>query len=64
MYETAGRVANASKYGCEVYANTLENVSSNTMSCEENTFNVIGTYMRYPFWCSRIPTNTPQLFCD
>ena len=41
MYETAGRIAIASEYGFDVYANALENVSSNTTSCEETIFCVI-----------------------
>ena len=43
IYETAGRIESASEYGRDVYANALENVSSNTTSCEENIFRVLGT---------------------
>ena len=49
MYETAGLIESASEYGNEVYANTLENISSKTTLCEETIFRVLGTYMRYPF---------------
>ena len=49
MYNTDGRVASASEYGCGMYANALENVSSNTTSCEETIFRVLGTYMTYHF---------------
>ena len=35
LYKSAGRIASASKYGHDMYANAIENVSSNTTSCEE-----------------------------
>ena len=41
IYETAGRVASASEYGCDVYANSLENVSSNKTSREETIKRVL-----------------------
>ena len=46
MYETAGSIAHASEYGCDVYGNALENISSNTALCEETIFSVLGMYMR------------------
>ena len=41
IYDTYGRVTSASKYGCDVYANSLENVSPNTTPCEETILNVL-----------------------
>ena len=39
-------------------------LSSNTTSYDDITFLVLGTYTRYPFWCSGIPTKIPQKpFC-
>ena len=43
MYNTADCVASASEYGFGVYANALEKVLSNTNSCEETIFCVLGT---------------------
>ena len=43
IYETADRIASASEYGSDVYANTLENVLSNKTSCEDTIFRVLGT---------------------
>ena len=49
VYVTAGRIAIASEYGCGVYANTLEKLSSNTPSYEDIIFLVLGMYTRYHF---------------
>ena len=58
-------VTSASEYGCGMYDNAQENISSNTMSCEATIFHVLGMYMRYTFWCCRIPTKIPRkTFCD
>ena len=43
MYETYGCVTSASKYGCVVYANTLDLFLSNTTSCEETILCVLVT---------------------
>ena len=42
MYNTPDRVSSASEYGRDMYDNALENVLSNTTSCEENIFHVLG----------------------
>ena len=42
IYETSGCTVSASEYGSDVYANALENVLSNTTSCEETVFCVLG----------------------
>ena len=48
-----------------MYTNTLENVSSDTLSCEETIFSVIGMEIRDPFLCCGISTKIPQKpFCD
>ena len=63
--ENSGCIASASEYGLDVYANALENIFSNTTSCEENIFHVLGMYMRYYFLCCGIPTEMPQKpFCE
>ena len=49
IYENYGRITSDSGFRRDVYANALENHSSNTMSCEETILRVLGTYMRYPF---------------
>ena len=41
--ETAGCIVSASEYGRYIYANALENALSNTASCEENIYHVLGT---------------------
>ena len=41
IYKTSGCIASASEYGHDVYANTLERVSSNTMSCEETILHLL-----------------------
>ena len=43
-----------------IYANALEILSSNTTPYEDIIFIVLGTYTRYPFWCSGIPTKIPR----
>ena len=43
MYDTAGRIACNSEYGCDMYYNALESDLSNTTSCEETIFHVIAT---------------------
>ena len=35
---------------------------SNTTSCEENIFRVLGMWKRHPFWCCGIPTKMQQFF--
>ena len=42
LYDTTGCIASAFEYGRDFYANALENVSSNTTSCEETIFSVLG----------------------
>ena len=49
VYVTSGRIDIASEQGCEIYANTLEKLSSKTTSYEDIIFLVLGTYIRYPF---------------
>ena len=39
---TTSRVASDSEYGCDMYANALENVSQNKKSRKENIFRVLG----------------------
>ena len=60
LYVTAGRIAIASEYGLDVYDKALEKLSSNTTSYDNITFLVLGTYTRYSFWCSGIPTKIPR----
>ena len=43
IHKTSGCIESASEYRSDVYANTLENVFSNTASCEENNFRALGT---------------------
>ena len=43
IYKTAGCVMIASEYGRDIYANALEKYLSNTTSCEETIFRVLGT---------------------
>ena len=43
IYNNSGLVSSVSEYGCDVYADAQENVSSNTTSCEEYDFRVLGT---------------------
>ena len=43
IYETAGCMEISSEYGHDMYANTLENIFSNTTSCEETIFCVLHT---------------------
>ena len=43
IYDSAGHVTSASEYVRAVYANAQEMFLSNTTSCEENLFFVIGT---------------------
>ena len=43
IYKTSGCIASDSNYRSYVYANALENVSSNTYSREENILCVLGT---------------------
>ena len=49
IYENYGRITSDSGFRRDVYANALENHSSNTMSCEETILRVLGTYMWYHF---------------
>ena len=42
IYETADCVASASEYGRDVYSSPLENILSNTTSCEETILCVRG----------------------
>ena len=42
VYVTAGRIAIASAYGCDVYDNALEKLLSNTTSYEKITFLLLG----------------------
>ena len=49
VYATAGRIAIASEYSCDVYANTLEKISSKTTLYEDIIFLVLGSYIMYPF---------------
>ena len=46
MYKTSGSVVSASEFLCVVYAKALENVFSDTTSCEETISRVLGTEMR------------------
>ena len=43
IYETAVIIVSESEYRFDVHADALHNVLSNTMSCEENIFRVLGT---------------------
>ena len=61
MYNNAGRVASASKYGHNVYSNALETFLSDTTPSEETIFRVLGTYMKYHFWRCEIPMRIPQI---
>ena len=63
MYKTAGFITSVSEYERDMYANALENVSSNTASCEENVFHILGTYMRYPFYVVEFKIRYPQKPC-
>ena len=38
IYDISDCVMSASEYGCDVYYNAIDNVFSNTMSCEETIF--------------------------
>ena len=38
IYKTADCIGSASEYRCDAYDNALENVMSNTTSCEETIF--------------------------
>ena len=49
VYVTAGRIAIASEQGCDVYANALEKLSSNTTLYEDIISLVLGMYTRYLF---------------
>ena len=42
IYDTSGCVKSASEYGRDMYAKTLENVSSDKKSREETIFRVLG----------------------
>ena len=64
VYVTARHIDIASEYGHDIYANTLDEISSKTTSYEDIIFLVVGTYTRYPFWCCVIPTKIPRKpFC-
>ena len=43
IYDISGCFMSASEYGCGVYYNAIDNVFSNTMSCEETIFCALGT---------------------
>ena len=43
MFKTAVHVAIASEYERDMYTNSLVNVQSNTISCEETIFYVLHT---------------------
>ena len=43
IYKTAGCIMSASEYRSDVYANALYFFYSNTTSCEETIFCVLGT---------------------
>ena len=43
IYDTSGRIASFYEYGCDVYANAIEKLLSNTTACEETIFRVLGT---------------------
>ena len=43
MYDTSGRIAIASKYGCNVYYKALEKLSSKMKSYEDATLRLSGT---------------------
>ena len=49
MYDAAKRISIAFAYGCDIYANILEKLSTNITSYEDIIFLVRGTYTRYPF---------------
>ena len=42
IYKTYGFIVSESEYGLDVYANTIENILSNTTSREETIFCVLG----------------------
>ena len=60
VYDTAVIIAIASEYGCDVYDNVLEKLSSKTASYEDIIFLVTVTYTRYPFWGCEIIANIPR----
>ena len=43
IYDISLCVASSPEYGCDVYYNAIDNVLSNTMSCEETIFCALGT---------------------
>ena len=43
IYNNVGHVASSSEYWCDLYANALENVLSDTTPCQETIFSVLGT---------------------
>ena len=49
IYDIDGCIAIAYEYGRDVYANSLEKLSSKTTSYEDIIFLVLDTYTRYPF---------------
>ena len=49
VYVTAGRIAIFYEKVCDVYANSLDKLSSNTTSYEDIIFLELGTYTRSPF---------------
>ena len=49
VYVTYGRIAISYEYGCDVYANAIEKLSTKTKLYEDIIFLVLGTYTRYPF---------------
>ena len=50
VYDSAGRIAIASEYGCEIYSNILDFLLSKTTSYEDIIFLVLGTYTIFPFF--------------
>ena len=42
IYETASCIASESEYRHDVYANAIENVLSNTTSCDKTIYRVLG----------------------
>ena len=49
MYGTDRRIAIASEYGHDIYANALEKLSPKTTSYEDIIFLFCGMYTRYTF---------------
>ena len=49
MCDTAGSISIASAYGCEIYANVLEKLTSKIISYEDIIFLVISMYKICPF---------------